>query len=83
LLQQQTLFVSTAQSLTLTGMSGEIGFNCDFLDLHSTKNIYLSSNMANYDSINPEGYPSNILKKIPLTSDYGYLIVDNLITLND
>jgi hypothetical protein len=39
--------------------------------------------MANYDSINPEGYASNIIKKIPLTSDYGYLIVDNLMTLND
>ena len=39
--------------------------------------------MANYESINPEGYPSNIIKKIPLTADYGYLLVDNLMTLND
>ena len=36
--------------------------------------------MANYDSINPEGYPSIIVKQIPLTADYGYLIVDNLMT---
>ena len=39
--------------------------------------------MANFDSINSQGYPSNIIKKIPLTADYGYLIVDNLMTLND
>ena len=39
--------------------------------------------MANFDSINPQGYPSNIVKKIPLTADFGYLIVDNLMTLND
>ena len=56
---------------------------CNFLDLHSMKNIYLNSTMANYESINPEGYPSNITKKIPLTTDYGYLLVDNLMTLND
>ena len=43
----------------------------------------MTSNMANYDSVNPEGYPSNIVKKIPLTTDYGYLIVDSLMTLND
>ena len=43
----------------------------------------MTSNMANYDSVNPEGYPSNIVKKIPSTSDYGYLIVDSLMTLND
>jgi hypothetical protein len=58
-------------------------FKCEFLDLHSIKNIYMTSNMANYDSVNPEGYPSNIVKKIPLTADYGYLIVDSLMTLND
>ena len=39
--------------------------------------------MANYDRVNPEGYPSNIVKKIPLAADYGYLIVDSLMTLND
>ena len=39
--------------------------------------------MANYESIDPEGYPSNIIKKIPLTADYGYLLVDTLMTLND
>ena len=39
--------------------------------------------MANYDSVNPEGYPNNTVKKIPLTADYGYLIVDSLMTLND
>ena len=36
---------------------------CTSLDLHSIKNIYLSSNMANYENINPEGYPSNIIKR--------------------
>ena len=39
--------------------------------------------MANYDSVNAEGYPRSIVKKIPLTSDYGYLLVDRLMTLND
>ena len=39
-------------------------FKCVFLDLHSIQNIYMTSNMANYDSVNPEGYPSNIVKNI-------------------
>ena len=58
-------------------------FECEFLDLHSIINIYMTSNMANYDSVHPEGYPNNIIKKIPLAADYGYLIVDSLMTLND
>ena len=74
---------NTIDSLTFAGSAGHVGFKCDFLDLHSIKHIYMSSNMANYESINPEGYPSNIIKKIPLTADYGYLLVDNLMTLND
>ena len=32
----------------------------------------MTSTMANYDSVNPEGYRSNIVKKIPVTADYGY-----------
>ena len=39
--------------------------------------------MANYDSVNAEGYPSNIIKKIALTAEYDYLKVDSLMTLND
>ena len=47
---------NTVNSLTFAGSAAEIGFRCDFLHLHSIKHIYLSSNMANYDRINPEGY---------------------------
>jgi hypothetical protein len=54
---------NTANSLTFAGWAAETGFICDFLDLHSNKNINLFSIMANYDSINPEGYPSNIIKR--------------------
>jgi hypothetical protein len=51
--------------------------------MHRIKDMYMTSPMANYDSVNAEGYPSNIIKKIPLAADYGYLIVDSLMTLND
>ena len=30
-----TIQNNTAKSVTFTGRVGEIGFNCDFLDLHS------------------------------------------------
>ena len=76
-------FNSNLQNISPQRFTDKQSYICNFLDLHSIKNIYLSSNMANFDSINPQGYPSNIVKKIPLTADYGYLIVDNLMTLND
>ena len=41
------------------------------------RNIYLSSpNLGTYTTLGSRG-ESNILKKIPVTSNYGYLIVDS------
>ena len=44
------------------------------------KNIYIYSNIGNYDALAPNGVVSNISKKLCLTSDYGYLLVDNNIS---
>ena len=75
---------NTMYSTVFNGITSKNGYVCDFLDLHSIKNIYIYSNIGNYDSLSPVGVNCNISKKLCLTSDYGYLIVDtNISTLHD
>jgi hypothetical protein len=65
------------------GDKAKIGYTCEFLDLHSIKNIYIYSNIGNYNSIAPNGNIANISKKICLTSDFAYLLVDNTAPIHD
>ena len=67
-------------STVFDGDSSKSGYSCDFLDLHSVKKIYIYSNIGNYDSLAPNGTICNISKKLCLTSDYAYLLVDNNIS---
>ena len=57
-------------------------FNSSFLQL-THNNIYISSpNLGTYTTLGARG-ESNIIKKIPVTSSYGYLIVDQYSSNHD
>jgi hypothetical protein len=71
------------QSTIFNGNTSKTGYISEFLDLHSIKNIYIYSNIGNYNSIAPNGSVANISKKICLTSDYAYLLVDNTAPIHD
>ena len=70
-------------STVYDGDKAKKGYTCEFLDLHSINNIYIYSNIGNYNSIAPNGSIANISKKICLTSDFAYLLVDNTAPIHD
>ena len=58
------------------------GMTINRLRLQPIHNIYLTSpNLGSYDTVS--NFSDNIIKQIPVTSDYGYMIVDRLISFAD
>ena len=49
-------------STVYDGDKAKTGYTCEFLDLHSIKNIYIYSNIGNYNTIAPNGSMANISK---------------------
>ena len=58
-------------------------YTSGFLELLSIRNMYLHSpNLSSYTTYGGKG-ESNIIKKIPVSSDFGYLIIDNFTSTHD
>ena len=58
-------------------------FESGFLDLKNIHNIYISSpNLGSFSTLGPRG-ECNIVKKVPVSSDYGYSILDNVVASHD
>jgi hypothetical protein len=58
-------------------------YESDFLNLQSINNIYISSpNLGNFTTIGPRGEES-IIRKVPVSSDFGYMIIDRSTTNHD
>ena len=58
-------------------------FESGFLDLKNIHNIYISSpNLGSFSTLGPRG-ECNIIKKVPVSSDYGYSIFDNVVASHD
>ena len=58
-------------------------FVSGFLNLLCIRNLYLHSpNLSSFTTYGGNG-ESNIIKKIPVTSDFGYIIVDNFTSTHD
>jgi len=58
-------------------------YTSGFLELLSIRNIYIHSpNLSSYTTYGGKG-ESNIIKKIPVSSDFGYLIIDNYTSTHD
>jgi hypothetical protein len=54
-----------------------------FIELLSIKNIYLHSpNLSSFTTYGGKG-ESNIIKKVPVSSDFGYLIIENFTSTHD
>ena len=62
-----------------SGMFSESGF----IDLLNVHNIYIHSpNLGNYNSIGVRG-ESTIIKQVPVSSSFGYLILDSVVAPHD
>ena len=54
-----------------------------FISLRSVHNIYITSpNLGSFDTLGPRG-EQNIVKKVPVTSDFGYVIFDSVVSEHD
>ena len=63
--------------------NGNLEFETGFLDLITTHNIYLHCpNLGHYNCIGVRGETS-IVKKIPVSSSFGYLILDSVVAPHD
>ena len=58
------------------------GMTINRLRLQPIHNIYITSpNLGSYDTIS--NFSDNIIKQVPVTSEYGYMIVDRLVSFAD
>ena len=53
------------------------------INLRHIHNIYITSpNLGSFDTLGPRG-EQNIVKKVPVTSDWGYVIFDSVVAEHD
>ena len=58
-------------------------FETGIVDLRRYHNIYISSpNLSSFSTLGPRGEGS-IIKKIPVTTEYGFTIIDNVVAPHD
>ena len=58
-------------------------FESGVVDLRRVHNVYITSaNLSTFQTLGPRG-ESNIIKKIPVTTDYGFTIFDNIVVSHD
>ena len=58
-------------------------FETGFIDLLNVHNIYIhSTNLGHYNSIGVRG-ESTIIKKVPVSLSFGYLIMDSVVAPHD
>lgn len=70
---------NTPTSMYTTGTP----FVSGMLDLLSIRNIFISSpNLGSFSTMGARG-ESNIIKKVPVSSDFGYLIIDSFTSPHD
>ena len=58
-------------------------FESGIIDLRRIHNVYItSSNLATFKTLGPRG-ESGIIKKCPVTTEYGFTFVDNVVVSHD
>ena len=63
-------------------LSADTRYVCNFLNLQVINNIYITSpNLGSYDTVAP--FSNNVIKKSPVTANYGYMIIDQYMSNND
>lgn len=64
-------------------MTATADWTTKFIDLLNIHSIYIcSSNLNNFQTLGPKGN-TDILKKAPASSNYGYLILDSVVNTID
>lgn len=59
-------------------------FKTGFLSLNWVNNIYISSpNLGSFNTIFAGKGDTNIIKKVPVTVNYGYMVIDQYMSTND
>ena len=58
-------------------------FESGIVDLRRIHNVYISSaNLSSFQTLGPRG-ENNIVKQVPVTTEYGFTIVDNIVVSHD
>ena len=57
-------------------------YESGFIDRLNVHNLYMRSNIGGFSTIGPRG-ENNIIKKIPVTNDFGYAIYDSVVAAHD
>ena len=58
-------------------------FESGIVDLRRIHNVYISSaNLSTFKTLGPRG-ECNIIKKVPVTTEYGFTIIDNIVVSHD
>ena len=58
-------------------------FQTGFVNLRPVHNIYVTSpNLGSFDTLGPRG-EQNIIKKVPVSSDWGYVVFDSVVSEHD
>ena len=60
----------------------EATFETGFIDLLNVHNIYIHSSLGHYNSVGVRG-ESTIIKKVSVSSSFGYLILDSVVAPHD
>jgi len=59
-----------------------VTFASDFVSLQPINNVYITSpNLGSFDTLSP--FSNNVIKKVPVTVPYGYMIIDQNSSNND
>jgi hypothetical protein len=80
-------FASVNDVLGNFGFSSTYGVNnsytSGFLNMSAINNLYLSSpNLGTFTTLSPTG-SMNVIKKIPVSADWGYMIIDRVTSQHD
>ena len=63
--------------------SFSVSFTSQFIDLLNTHSIFIHSpNIGSFETLGVRG-ESTIIKKIPVSSSYGFLIIDSVVATHD
>ena len=59
-------------------------YSSEFLNLNWINNIYISSpNLGSFDTIFAGNGATNVIKKVPVTVNYGFMVIDQLMNPNE
>ena len=79
------VFNITSDDVVIGGVGSSVqSYKSGFLNLNWINNIYISSpNLGSFDTIFAGNGSTNIIKKIPITVNYGFMVIDQLMNPNE